>query len=242
MRLPATSDWDALQTAAHAWQVDPDDIDARTLELRCTAWLSPEERTRLDRLPNDRLKHVYLTSRALCRGTLSRYTDVDPAAWTFVANAHGKPAIAAPVEFETLRFNLTHSEGLLACLVTRAGQVGVDVEETSRGVDADRIAHHFFSAAEQACLTALGPEQRRGRFFEYWVVKEAYLKGCATGLSRSPEQFTVQFDEDGQPSAIDRWQLTLHRPTPRHVAATAVWRQPDIVAVPVTWRVYEGLL
>ena len=242
MRLPAASEWEALQTVAHAWGVDPDDFDARTLERGCTPWLAPNERTLLDRLPTDRLRHVYLTTRALCRSTLSRYTGVDPAAWTFVANAYGKPAIAAPGEFETLRFNLTHSEKLLVCLVTRAGEVGVDVEETSCGVDPDQIAGHFFSPTERACLTALPLERRRGRFFEYWVVKEAYLKGCATGLSRSPDQFTVEFDEDGQPLAIDRWQLTLHRPTRQHVGATAVWRQPDIVAVPVTWHVYESLL
>jgi 4'-phosphopantetheinyl transferase len=233
MRSLATSTCDALATEAHAWMLRTD--GAATQWLR---WLATDERGHLGRIKSELLRREYLATRALCRAVLSRYAEVDPADWRFRAGRNGKPRIAGPNGFASLRFNLTHTRGLVICLVTRTGEVGVDAEETSRGVEFDRVAKHFFSKMEQASLAKLPRARRKLRFFELWVLKEAYLKGRGDGLLREPDQFTVKIGDDLRPLPLGNWQFTLHRPSRRHVAAAAVRSEK---AVPIKWIDAKGL-
>ncbi len=182
------------------------------------------------------MQHDYLATRALCRLALSHCTDVDPATWVFTAGKFGKPTIARPVAFRPLRFNLSHTDGLIVCAVSRAGEIGIDVEQTSREVDIAQISRHFFSADEQRHLSTLSAKERKSRFFELWVLKEAYLKGRGMGLSKSLDAFSIQWDRKGKPLSIGNWQLALHRPTARHIAATAIRQRRDASTFPVRWR------
>ena len=98
-------------------------------ERQRLGWLSADEAEHLRRLKSEAPRREYLATRVLCRATLSRYVGVDPAHWRFCAGRNGKPRIAGPRGFVSLRFNLTHTRGLVICLVTRTGEVGVDAEE-----------------------------------------------------------------------------------------------------------------
>src|SRR6185295_18612851 len=118
-----------------------------------------------------------------CRTTLSHYAAVDPTAWQFARNRRGRPEISGPLGVAPLRFNLSNTAGLIACLVTLGVDVGVDVEDTHRRGETVRIANRFFSASEVAALEALPPERQRQRFFEYWTLKESYIKARGMGLA-----------------------------------------------------------
>ena len=230
MTSAAKHEWNELLGTVQVWWTSPDDVSVDELRRRCLAWLSPSDRARRERLRSDKLRHEHLITRALCRATLSRYTGVDPAAWTFVENENGKPSIEVPGEFTSLRFNLTHTEGLIACAVTRAGEVGVDAENTLRRIDVDQITRHFFDESERALLAKSATiEDRTEKFFELWVVKEAMLKGIGAGVSRLPESIAA----DGN------WQLTVHRPTPNHVAACAIRPADGNLPIPVEWNVAD---
>lgn len=218
-----SSDWNALLDEAHAWQACPEELVPAKLRDRCFSWLSAEERARYEQFSTERQQHDFLTARVLCRTTLSRYAQAHPAEWQFEKSPDGKPGIAGPDRFESLRFNLTHTNGLVICLVSRAGEVGVDAEETSSNIDGALIARHFFSRSEQAQFGSLPAHQRPAWIFAQWVVKEAYLKGTGTGLD-APERVTVEWGEDGQPVPIGSWQFFLYHPSPHHVAAAAVQR------------------
>jgi 4'-phosphopantetheinyl transferase len=241
--MPSSTNVDEFQSllsSAHAWRVCPEAIPPEALERQCLAWLTSPERARHERYRTAALRHAHLVARALCRAVLSHYTGVDPADWRFTHNAHGKPAIASPADFQSLHFNLTGTAGLVACLISRVGEVGIDAEETSADIDIDQVAQ-FFSPAERAFLAA-SPEPRTARFYEQWVLKEAWLKGIGTGLSRSPEQFTIQRDPLGHPLPLDQWQLTLHQPTPRHIAATAIDTRGSALPIAIVWRNADALL
>ena len=54
--------------------------------------------------------------------------------------------------------------------------------------------------------------------------EEAYLKGRGMGLALSPDRFTIELDDNGQPLPLGNWRFALHRPSPRHVAAAAIRR------------------
>ena len=215
--------------------IRPLDLNA-TATASCLKWLTESEHARYRRFATDALRHDYIAARWLCRATLSHYTGVDPAAWVFQTGRHGKPQIAGPAEFVSLRFNLTHTAGLVACAVTRAGEVGVDAEETSRAADVEAIARQFFSPAEQTWIAQVSGAARIDRFFQCWVAKEAWLKGRGEGLLAPPDTMGLEWDETERPRQPNGWQLTLHRPTSGHLAAVAVQHLKGAAPIPVTWR------
>jgi 4'-phosphopantetheinyl transferase len=227
-------EWNDLREAVHVWMAFTDRLP-EGWEERCFAWLSVDERARQNQLATPELRREYLATRALCRATLSRYTGVDPAAWVFAAAEGGKPAIAEPAAFASLRFSLTRTRGLTACAVTCAGEVGVDVEETSLEIDAERVARHCFSVEEQSAMNALPPDRRTAWFYEQWTLKEAYLKGRGTGLSEPPEGFAIEREADRAPRPLGDWRLSLHRPGPQHVGAVAVRAEKPSAEIPVAW-------
>ena len=95
----------------------------------------------------------------------------------------GKPTIAHPKDIAPLSFNLSHTERLIVCLVALDREVGVDAEDTERAGETVEVADRFFSPTEVAALRALPAQSRRRRFFQYWTLKEAYIKARGMGLS-----------------------------------------------------------
>ncbi len=221
---------------AHLWLLDPSAWDDPSLAARFRAWITPAETARMERYVFARHRHEYLATRALCRAVLSRYVAVDANAWRFVSNAWGRPEVASPVA-PWLRFNLSNADGLLACLVARERDVGVDVEDTARRVDTQAMASQVFAPAEVAALRNLNPAEHRARFFHYWTLKEAYIKARGMGLALPLDGFAFDLDaSDGVPRiAIDSslcddaagWQFVQLRPTPRHQVAVALRRGSD---------------
>lgn len=218
---------------AHLWYVLADEVKDPALLARYHAWMSPDEAEKQARFYFPEGRHEYLMTRALVRGVLSRYADVAPEQWSFVRNEHGRPEIAGPAGVPPIRFNLSNTRGLIACLVTLDRDVGVDVEDTGRSGATIEIADRFFSAGEVRALHALPEARRRARFFEYWTLKEAYIKARGMGLAIPLGRFTFHLDEGPQirisfdprlEDDPDDWQFSLHRPTDRHQMATAIRR------------------
>jgi 4'-phosphopantetheinyl transferase len=221
---------------AHIWLTLPDELSNSKLLDAYHALLSPEEQERRRRYHFDEHRHEYLVTRALVRTVLSRYAEVDPAAWVFEANAYGRPAIARPTAAAGIRFNLSNTKGLITCVVAADRDVGIDVEDAERAVRALDVADRFFSPLEVAALRAL-PEGAQGeRFTAYWTLKEAYIKARGMGLAIPLDHFSFLLDEgprvkiafdprlDDDPEA---WQFLRLRPTRKHRIAAAIRRGSD---------------
>ena len=194
--------------------------------------LDDSERQRLARLAHAHLRHEYLLTRALCRVSLSRYAGVAPAQWRFAAGRYGKPRIEWPPQ-QSLQFNLSNSRDLVACVVARDIDVGIDVEQIDRDVDQQEIARSHFSATELRAFLALAPERQRRRFYELWTLKECYLKACGSGLSTALETFSFDLDLNGAPTLTQdtsateppaAWQFQLFSPDEQHVLAVGLRR------------------
>ena len=230
---------------AHIWYVLPEEICALELLDTYRELLTHDELTRYQRFFFDKDRHLFLVAWALVRTTLSRYADVDPRDWTFATSFHGRPEIIGPSGVPPLRFNLSHTPGLIACIVAAERDVGVDVENTRRLTTGPDIARRFFANAEVEALELLPENQRQEAFFEYWTLKEAYIKAVGEGISLGLERFsfaldgnagvrgvagrespTISFaaDLDDDPSA---WQFAQYEPTPSHAMAAAIRRGAD---------------
>ncbi|ADO71799.1 4'-phosphopantetheinyl transferase family protein [Stigmatella aurantiaca] len=225
----------------HVWIVEPERITEPGLLESYRALLDPGERDKQQRFYFERHRLQYLVSHALVRLTLSRYAPVAPEAWSFSANQYGRPEIRGE-EKPWLRFNLSHTDGMALCAVARDVDVGADVEDTERRGETVEIADSFFAPAEVASLRALPVSGQRERFFDYWTLKEAYIKARGMGLSLPLDQFAFEVSQglstriSFDPRLVDepsQWQFVRFRPSQRHAAALAVRRPSE---APLTVR------
>jgi 4'-phosphopantetheinyl transferase len=215
----------------HLWYVLSDQVrDTRTLE-RFAALMTPDERARRDRFVFERDRHQFQVTRGTIRTLIGRYLAIDPAECAFTANQYGRPSLSHPAD-AGLSFNISHTNGVVVCAFAREPEIGVDVEASDRDIGPD-LARRFFSPPEADALDALPDAARRPRFFEYWTLKEAYIKARGMGLSLPLDGFSMQLGA-GAPSirfaaTIDddpaTWQFAQFRPTARHHMAVAVRRR-----------------
>lgn len=164
---------------------------------RYESLLTDDERTQMSRLYFARHRHQFLITRTLLRTSLSSYLQVEPADWRFGKNAYGKPEIIFPEISCPVRFNLSHCEGVVLCGIVRDHDIGVDVEDTQRSTSAalDSLSS-YFSESEIAGLARLPEDQQKQRFFDYWTLKEAYIKARGLGLAIPLSKFSFQFEAD----------------------------------------------
>lgn len=162
---------------------------------------------------------------------LSKYADVSPEAWRFVTNEYGRPEIDEPSEARWLKFNLSHTNGLIGLILARDREVGVDVEDRDRKGRLLRVADRYFSPAEVESLRALPQGEQLDRFFLYWTLKESYIKARGMGLAIPLSQFSFLIDS-GISVAFDpkleddprSWQFTAMSFGRRHAVAASVRR------------------
>ncbi|MGK0500412.1 MAG: 4'-phosphopantetheinyl transferase [Oceanicoccus sp.] len=175
----------------HLWVVDLAHVPADKLSTYHQL-MSPQELQRNQRFKFAAGQFSDATTRALVRNTLSRYADISPTQWQFTKGDHGKPEIAnAGVK---LRFNVSHTSQCIVCAVSRVYPVGVDVEYIGRKNDVLAIADRYFSESELSDLSVLPLDQQLDRFFDYWTLKEAYMKARGEGISLGLDNFGFRFD------------------------------------------------
>ena len=220
--------------AVHVDLLDPSSPDAAAKLASYRSWMSPDEHARMARLVFERDRRRFLLTRALVRSALSRYAAVAPDRWSFVANVHGRPELAdRPRGVPDLRFNVSHTDGLIACAVTIGREVGVDVEHIGRRLIHD-IAGRFFAPREVRDLHALPADEQARVFFDYWTLKEAYIKARGFGLALPLADFAFTLAPPAPPSISFEpsleddpatWQFAQEWPTPQHRLGLAVRRE-----------------
>lgn len=205
---------------------DVDDVE--TTDPGRALLLEPSELERMDRLALAAHRRVFLLAHTVLRRVLSSYMPVDPRDWRFVKTATGRPEILVP-DGTALRFNLSHTAGLVGCAVTLTVDVGLDIEANRDITTA--VAERFYAASEVQRLLNLTAQQRSERFFAYWTLKEAYIKARGLGFRLPVEQVVFDLDDGAMPSVQfgpsvkddpGTWQFRRLQPSPRHIGAVAV--------------------
>jgi 4'-phosphopantetheinyl transferase len=196
---------------------------------------------------DDRLR--FLLGRTLARTMLSSLAPVAPRDWPIAIDERGRPELQArPEGVPDLRFNLSHTPGLIACAVAIGREVGVDVEYIGRRLAYENIPERFFSAREVRDLRALPQHEQSRAFFDYWTLKESYIKARGLGLALPLGQFTFVRRGDAPPliefapelkDDPASWQFAQFSPTHEHRMAVAVRRTGDDLAIRVSEVVPE---
>ena len=114
-------------------------------------------------------------SHILLRKIISAYTNISEEDLEFTVGEHGKPAL---LNVSNLNFNLSHSGAYIVFIFSCTCSVGIDIEQTGRKADMDKIAARIFLPSEAAllknsCFSSYGQEQRA--FLKVWVPDLALL-------------------------------------------------------------------
>lgn len=201
-------------------------------DLRATyqRMLNDDELARLNRFYVDDARDQFLFGRALLRLALSRHTGISPQKWDFGTGPQGKPHIVFPTNAVGVRFNISHTTGLVACAISDDWELGVDVECTKRDVDHLAHASGVLAQEERQALNQLPAERQRDRFFSLWTLKEAYVKARGVGFSIPLDAFWFDMEDSRPqirfsslcPDHPSRWQFSVFNATPFHKLALAV--------------------
>jgi len=205
--------------------------------------ISEEEKQKKERYVFEKDRHTSLVTRALLRYVLWMLTGQDPAGFKFSENAYGRPEPVSGTLPMPIRFNLSHSGGLTACAVALNTDIGCDLEDCRRAVDIN-IVDRFFSKPEADYLGRYPEPEKSLLFFEFWTLKESYIKARGMGLSidlgkfsfdlTGPEvkvDFHESLDDDGE-----QWRFFRFKPMDHYTAAVSV---QSIPAVPVRLNIHK---
>lgn len=178
------------------------------------AWdlLPEDERQRAERIQAAADRDEVVLAHALVRAGLSRYHPVAPGVWRFRRGPQGKPFVLAAADAPPLQFNLSHTRGLSACVITLNIPAGVDVEQIEPHADLLNVAREFFAPAVVRELQNLSGEKQTIRFYELWTRQEAC--GKVSGIGFAPASLVNENAED--------WRCLQERVSPRHLLAAAV--------------------
>ena len=187
----------------HLWRAPLDP----TPELSAT--LSPAEWVRAERFHFARDRERFIATRGLLRTILGEYLDTEPGELRFRTGPHGKPELADTDS--SLRFNLSHSDGLMLLAVTHARDIGVDLEFMRHDMPFETLADHYFEPEDAWDLRLLPAAERAWKFYDVWTCTEARLKAHGVGIA------------DGlHVVEPDRWSLLKLTPAAGYAAALAV--------------------
>jgi 4'-phosphopantetheinyl transferase len=226
-------------STSHAAEIWLTNLSEVTAELRdyYRELLTSQERERLGRIHTHHgdMPDQYLVSRALCRTVLSHYAEVPSGAWVFDTNSYGKPHVTQPVWARDLKFNISHTDGIVACAVSRNFELGLDIENTQRDLDHWIVARAAFAPSEVVAMRSMPKHQQRQYFYTVWTLKEAYIKAKGKGLLLPLDSFWFDLHDgiarmnysEGFVDEPIPCQFSRFDPTPEHKMAIAVIGQAD---------------
>jgi 4'-phosphopantetheinyl transferase len=196
------------------------------------ARLTPEEQARAARFRFAADRWIYVAAHFLLARAVEMTLGAGGRYWSLDAGSNGaKPSLRVDGH-EPLYVNLSHTRGAAAVAITRAGEVGVDVEAVRPLIDREGIAALVFTANERRALAeATDPADL---FVRLWTRKEAVVKAFGIGLGAPLQNIDV----------LDPDALSLPDSMPGACALTDVlWSaRPQIALALCSSRIEHELL
>lgn len=205
-------------------------------------WLAPDERQRADRFQSDSSRRNFLTSRLVLRAWLAQHAGVSPLELRFTTTSYGQPVLAEPTKTRHIRFNLSHTTGLIMLAFSSNFDVGVDTELVR--TPPLKLAERLFAPSELIAIRQAQGTRLAQTFFKYWTLKEAYLKARGIGLSIPLDSFSIDINEhEGIGLSIDSrfdsgrggWAFRSLEPTSTHTAAVCVANSGQPIRISSDW-------
>lgn len=172
----------------HVWPMYLENVEDLEVDLLDVLGLPEQDAANRFRFSEHRLN--YIKRRAFYRNILSLYTGENPRTISFSRTAKGKPFLPS----NRLDFS-TSSSGQYALIAVSNFSVGIDIERHRESLCGDRsLGDQFLSHPEIRRLETAPESAKCKLLFDYWTLKEAYLKGIGTGLLVDPRKIAFDID------------------------------------------------
>ena len=134
-------------------------------------------------------KCLYLQSHSFKRKILAKQLRTTPGNLEFFNNHFGKPFLVKKENSNDLFFNLSHTEGLTAVVVSNSYNTGIDVEKITQNMDFSLHQNIIFHPKELVEFSNCNNAAAKADFFfRIWTIKECFLKAMGNGFSIEPSQ------------------------------------------------------
>ncbi|MBP3791763.1 MAG: 4'-phosphopantetheinyl transferase superfamily protein [Methanobrevibacter sp.] len=149
--------------------------------------LLPESRKdKVDRFRFEKDKKLSAGAYILLDSLLKEENITNP---TFEIDKYGKAYIS---NYKDIYFNLSHSGKMVACAISDK-EVGVDIEYNDPTIDLDIAKHYFYNSEYESIMKSQNPSDE---FFNYWVLKESYMKYTGLGFNLDLDSFEIIIDNE----------------------------------------------
>jgi 4'-phosphopantetheinyl transferase len=187
------------------WLIDLQRSAPALAELeRATPRLTPRDRSRARAVKNaaDRGQRIAVTTAL--RILLERLAGPHSARQPFVTGPAGKPALAD----RSLQFSLSHVEGYALIGLTRAGDIGVDLERDRPLRLSERRREELMAAAtglagQPLTHQALARPSPDAAFLQAWCRLEAFAKARGLGIGRTLADLGLRNGRPRTPAEIE---------------------------------------
>jgi len=173
----------------HLWTLSLDASKDQIERLRSV--LSPVEKKKASYYKFEHTQHNYIVSHGTLRILLSAYLQIRPEDIMMGVHKKGKPFLLNDV---SLFFNISDSHGVCVFAFSRDGEVGIDIEKIRDLPDIDQLIEKNLTSGEKKHFQK-DPDKKLSRFFEFWTLKESYLKAIGEGMRLTPDN--LEFSLDG---------------------------------------------
>ena len=225
--------WVLPEQEVHIWRsslaLDPQQLQS------LSKLLSADEIARSQRFRFPQHQRRFVAGRGTLRQILGRYLEVSPDRLEFQYSSTGKPSLGGAIA-ATAQFNLSHSQDLMLCAVSRDRALGIDLEQLRPLADLEQLTERFFAIAESRRICALPVEVRSQAFLQYWTCKEAILKASGTGLANLSEVELAPIDGTLQPIETAQKPLLLQSFVPETDFVAAIAVESDSLPQFVFWQ------
>lgn len=106
--------------------------------------------------------------------------------FSFSYNEYGKPYIQ---DVSNFHFNISHSGNWVVC-ATDNKPIGLDIE-LIKPINLE-VAKRFFTAEEYEYIINQPPDNQLSCFYDFWTLKEAYIKAIGKGLLVPLNSFSIK--------------------------------------------------
>lgn len=177
---------------------------------------------------DDRDRH--LGGRALVKLAAAKMCGIPPQEISIIIAATGKPSVnLAWEDIVAPAISISHAGNLVVVALQYGVEIGVDVELFDHDVNLDELMGVVCSSEEIAEVNDSGSQNRAQKFYEFWVLKEAYLKATGEGLSADARRLVFSVDTTSKVSLIKNldggnagdWDFLLKQHDEQHVIALA---------------------
>ena len=84
-------------------------------------------------------------------------------------------------------FNFSHSGKMVLCAISDK-ELGVDIEINDPEIDLNISKNYFYNSEYENIMNSKNPSDK---FFQYWVLKESYMKYTGLGFNLNLDEFCI---------------------------------------------------